>query len=150
MEKACTVMRRLMWTLNDEFGGIGWGVPEAMGEIMVCHKGLAHIYIILPGLIIFWNICRCGGEHFGTWPGLPRCGRNWLAKLAGFYRPFLWKNRTRRFLACMLAAIQMDAASIFLQAMVHDTRTYTLFWNGRFQTVTLGKQAGESLRKIKQ
>jgi hypothetical protein len=41
MESARTVMRRLMWNLNDESGGIGWGAPEAMGEIMACHEGLA-------------------------------------------------------------------------------------------------------------
>ena len=33
-ESARVVMRRLMWNLNDESGGIGWGSPEAMGEIM--------------------------------------------------------------------------------------------------------------------
>lgn len=41
MESARTIMRRLMWSLNDESGGIGWGAPEAMGEIMACHEGLA-------------------------------------------------------------------------------------------------------------
>jgi hypothetical protein len=30
-----------MWMLNDESGGIGWGAPEAMGEIVACHAGLA-------------------------------------------------------------------------------------------------------------
>jgi hypothetical protein len=34
MEKARVLMRRLMWNLNDESGGIGWGSPEAMGEIL--------------------------------------------------------------------------------------------------------------------
>jgi hypothetical protein len=34
IESARVVMRRLMWNLNDESGGIGWGSPEAMGEIM--------------------------------------------------------------------------------------------------------------------
>jgi len=38
------VMRRFMWSLNDESGGIGWGAPEAMGEIMACHEGLAREY----------------------------------------------------------------------------------------------------------
>ena len=33
-EDARIMMRRLMWTLNDESGGIGWGSPEAMGEAM--------------------------------------------------------------------------------------------------------------------
>ncbi|MFO7599687.1 MAG: HEAT repeat domain-containing protein [Candidatus Desulfacyla sp.] len=40
-EAARVVMRRLMWNLNDESGGIGWGSPEAMGEILACHEGLA-------------------------------------------------------------------------------------------------------------
>jgi len=34
MEKARVLMRRIMWNLNDESGGIGWGSPEAMGEIL--------------------------------------------------------------------------------------------------------------------
>jgi hypothetical protein len=41
MEKARDLMRRLMWNLNDESGGIGWGSAEAMGEILSRHSGLA-------------------------------------------------------------------------------------------------------------
>ncbi|MDH3867012.1 MAG: hypothetical protein OES39_07950, partial [Desulfobulbaceae bacterium] len=44
MEAARVVMRRFMWSLNDESGGIGWGAPEAMGEIMACHDALAQEY----------------------------------------------------------------------------------------------------------
>ncbi len=28
------IVRRLMWSLNDESGGIGWGAPEAMAHIL--------------------------------------------------------------------------------------------------------------------
>ncbi|HID31456.1 MAG TPA: HEAT repeat domain-containing protein, partial [Desulfobacterales bacterium] len=45
MESARVVMRRLMWSLNDESGGIGWGAPEAMGEIIASHEGLAKEYV---------------------------------------------------------------------------------------------------------
>lgn len=44
MEAARNVMRRLMWSLNDESGGIGWGAPEAMAEAMARHEGLAEEY----------------------------------------------------------------------------------------------------------
>lgn len=44
MESARVIMRRLMWSLNDESGGIGWGAPEAMAEIIACHQGLAEEY----------------------------------------------------------------------------------------------------------
>jgi len=41
MEAARVVMRRLMWSLNDESGGIGWGAPEAMGEILARNEKLS-------------------------------------------------------------------------------------------------------------
>jgi hypothetical protein len=44
MEGARVVMRRLMWSLNDESGGIGWGAPEVMGEAMARHGSLANEY----------------------------------------------------------------------------------------------------------
>jgi len=44
MEAARVIMRRIMWNLNDESGGIGWGSPQAMGETLACHEGLAKEY----------------------------------------------------------------------------------------------------------
>jgi hypothetical protein len=52
MESARVVMRRLMWSLNDESGGIGWGAPESMGEIMARHEGLAKEYSAILGSYI--------------------------------------------------------------------------------------------------
>ncbi|MCP3953219.1 MAG: hypothetical protein GY697_13525 [Desulfobacterales bacterium] len=44
IEDARIMMRRLMWTLNDESGGIGWGSPEAMGETMARSAVLTREY----------------------------------------------------------------------------------------------------------
>ena len=44
LETARIVMRRLMLSLNDESGGIGWNSPEAMGEIMARSEKLADEY----------------------------------------------------------------------------------------------------------
>ena len=44
MESGRIIVRRLMWNLNDESGGIGWGSPEAMGEILACHEKLSTEY----------------------------------------------------------------------------------------------------------
>lgn len=41
IEDARIILRRLMWNLNDESGGIGWGSVEAMGEILSLNKTLA-------------------------------------------------------------------------------------------------------------
>jgi len=45
IESARIIMRRLMWSLNDESGGIGWGAPEAMAEAMVQNATLAEEYV---------------------------------------------------------------------------------------------------------
>jgi len=47
MESARVIMRRMIWNLNDESGGIGWGLPEAMGEVMAQHQGLAGEYVMI-------------------------------------------------------------------------------------------------------
>lgn len=45
LEAARVVMRRFLWTLNDESGGIGWGAPESMAEIMCHHEQLRKEYL---------------------------------------------------------------------------------------------------------
>ncbi len=41
IERTRIILRRIMWNLNDESGGIGWGSPEAMGEILCQSPKLA-------------------------------------------------------------------------------------------------------------
>ncbi len=55
IEDARKLLRRIMWNLNDESGGIGWGSVEAMGEILKRSKILANefesilFFYIIPG-----------------------------------------------------------------------------------------------------
>jgi hypothetical protein len=58
LESARVIMRRLMWSLNDESGGIGWGSPEAMGEVLARHPALAAEYA--P---ILWSYAREDGNY---------------------------------------------------------------------------------------
>jgi hypothetical protein len=44
LDSARSVMRRLIWSLNEESGWIGWGSAEAMGEIMARNNTLACEY----------------------------------------------------------------------------------------------------------
>ncbi len=44
IESARNIIRRLMWNLNDESGGIGWGSVEAMGDILAKNPALAREY----------------------------------------------------------------------------------------------------------
>jgi hypothetical protein len=67
-ESARVVFRRLMWNLNDESGGIGWGSPEVMGEIVARHPILRSEY-----LSILLSYLRPDGnflEHEGLQQGV--------------------------------------------------------------------------------
>ena len=44
MESARIFMRRLMWSMNEESGNLGWGIPEAMGCILAESPALAKEY----------------------------------------------------------------------------------------------------------
>jgi hypothetical protein len=41
MEAARVILRRLMWSLNEESGNLGWGAPEAIGAILAASSPLA-------------------------------------------------------------------------------------------------------------
>ena len=87
MESAKIIMRRMIWNLNDESGGIGWGLPEAMGEVMARHEGLAGEYAM-----ILESFIREDG-NFLEYPPLQQ-GVLWgLGRLAQ-ERPELLKNST--------------------------------------------------------
>ncbi len=44
LEAARVIIRRFMWMLNEESGGMAWGVPEAMAECLAQHRRLAEEY----------------------------------------------------------------------------------------------------------
>jgi HEAT repeat protein len=43
-EAARNILRRMIWSLNEESGGIGWGLPEAMGETLARNENLARAF----------------------------------------------------------------------------------------------------------
>jgi hypothetical protein len=77
MEGARVIMRRLMWSLNEESGGIGWGAPEAMAEIMARHEGLAREYshILISYMDHEGNFLDYEGLQRGVLWGLVRLAR---------------------------------------------------------------------------
>jgi len=75
IESARVIMRRLMWSLNDESGGIGWGAPEAMAEIMARNNKLADEY---HKILISYSE---PGKNYLEHKGLQRSVRRGLARL---------------------------------------------------------------------
>lgn len=67
VESARTIIRRLMWSLNSESGGIGWGAPEAMAEIMSVHSVLAKEF---AQILVSYAVHE--GDNFLELPALQR------------------------------------------------------------------------------
>ncbi|NOR04863.1 MAG: HEAT repeat domain-containing protein [Deltaproteobacteria bacterium] len=95
-EEARVVMRRLMWTLNDESGGIGWGAPEAMAEAMACHPRLAEEYvrILLSYIREDGNFLEYGPLRRGALWGIGRLAQVYPEMLieldaAKYIRPYM-------------------------------------------------------------
>ena len=101
MESARVIMRRFMWSLNDESGGIGWGAPEAMGEIMARHEGLAREF----GSILVSYLRKDG--NFLELEALQR-GAVWAVARAGQVRPDLFRQAG----PCLLPYLDSTDATI--------------------------------------
>jgi len=155
MESARDVVRRLMWNLNDESGGIGWGSPEAMGEILTCHEGLAGEYA--PILLSYAN-------RDGNYLELPMLQRGLLWGIARFseVRPHVVrgsKSHIFPYLESDDPAVRGHAARIVgligtmedrdrLSPLAGDSSDYTTFFNHRCMRCNVGETAREALLNI--
>ena len=147
-EAARVVMRRLIWNLNDESGGIGWGSPEAMGEIMARNSIMADEYnrilvsYILPhgnfleheilqrGLL--WGIGRLAHQH----PAYGEAAVPWLVPFLTSPDPF------HRGLASWTAGwYHHDTTDPLLQKNQQDSSTLTFYSDGRIREVTVASLA---------
>jgi hypothetical protein len=152
MESARVVMRRMIWNLNDESGGIGWGLPETMGEVMARHEGLAREYVN----ILVSYICEDGNflEHQplqqGVLWGLGRLAQTrpeLLQNAAPHLHPFLSsENATLRGLAAWaigLLTAGQDAPG--LEVLKSDDTEVTLCLNGTERTYRISEIVKKAL-----
>ena len=148
MESARVVMRRLMWNLNEESGGIGWGSAEAMGEIMARNSRMADEYACI--LISYINPCGNFIDHpelqKGILWGLGRLAQDRPDRAAAaseFLIPFLSSpDPFLRGLAVWTAsALPGNATKPLLIRLSSDNEMISLFVNGRICGRTIGSLA---------
>jgi hypothetical protein len=155
MEAARVIMRRLMWSLNDESGGIGWGSPEAMAEILATHGGLAREYahILISYLRedgnfvenevlqagVLWGIGRVAEVH-------PDLVRNSVPHL----KPFLNSpNPSHRGLAArVMGLLHVSGARSGLEGLTNDKTELMIFLGNRLEKRTVAELAKEALKAL--
>lgn len=164
MEEARIVMRRFLWSLNDESGGIGWGAPESMAEAMCLHAGLAEEYIHM--LISYMredgpDVCQDGNyiEHpllqRGVLWGVARLSdcrpRLLIDKGAGAdIPPYLQaEDGTVRGLAALAAGnLYLTATEAVLRRLVDDASPLDLYREGVIRSTTVGALAQAALERM--
>ncbi|HDK43567.1 MAG TPA: HEAT repeat domain-containing protein [Desulfobacteraceae bacterium] len=164
MEKARVVIRRLLWSLNDESGGIGWGAPESLAEIMTRHEGLAREYINMLTSYMGEDGEEMWQEgNFLEHEGLQR-GLLWgIGRLAGKRRDLLRQQditanllaylpandaAVRGLAARSLGRLQADNAVPPLQSLVADTAALRLYEDERLKTISVGELARQALDRL--
>lgn len=153
-ESARVVMRRLMWTLNDESGGIGWGSPEAMGEICARSQKLAGEYhpivisyiredgnylehpILQRGAM--WGVGRLANAR-------PRLAREAAPCLVG---PLESPDPYLRGLAAWTAGpLDQGPTKALLKALCTDNAMIPIYLDSRLREITVGQLAAQALNK---
>ncbi|MHB1350628.1 MAG: DVU0298 family protein [Desulfobulbaceae bacterium] len=165
MEAARIVMRRLLWSLNEESGGIGWGAPEALAEIMCRHNGLADEYVHMlisylrddgPELFQEGNFLEHAILQRGLLWGIGRMAevRPEMLRERGVAKdllPYLEADdHAVRGLATralgMLAAAEAVPA---IERLVNDPASFSLYEGNAPRTVTVDMLAREALRRLR-
>lgn len=146
MEEARIIMRRFLWSLNDESGGIGWGAPEAMAEVMYQHSGLAREYIHMLAsytkddgdeLHQDGNFLELPALQKGVLWGVARLAEKYPELLASTLEPadmqfYLSAEdpEIRGLAALICSRLESWEQPEFLATLGNDTATFTIYEDG--------------------
>jgi hypothetical protein len=154
MESARVVLRRCMWNLNEESGGIGWGCAEAMGETLARSPALAGEY----GCILTAYLDPCGNfiDHPALQEGvLWGVGRLAQAQpaiavtAARLLLPFLSEPAPalRGLAAWAAGSLAHPELTAALERLGGDEAVFTLYEAGRLGRPTVGEVARRALAR---
>jgi hypothetical protein len=155
LESARIVMRRFIWNLNDESGGIGWGCPEAMGEIMARHDTMAREYacILLSYLQPQGNYLEHENLQEGVLWGIGRLADSRPETVRGNESYLLPHLRSQRPMHRALAAYALGGCSRPetippLRALFEDLATVRIYRDQRMVACTISDLAREAVSRL--
>jgi hypothetical protein len=156
-EQAKKVLRQLIWDLNEESGGIGWGMPEAFGEILAMVPALRREYAGLLVSYIGRGPCFIENEFLqkGVLWGLGRIKQieDPLKReaLPFFLKALKHKDPGFRGTAVWaLGEMEMREAAPYLKGLQRENEMIKLFTNEKFQEKPLSQWLEEALDKLDQ
>ncbi|MBN2059857.1 MAG: HEAT repeat domain-containing protein [Deltaproteobacteria bacterium] len=155
LESARNIIRRLMWNLNDESGGIGWGSPEAMAEILFRNKTLAteyhHMllsYINEEGNFqeselmqrgVLWGIGRIAGKY----PELVKKSAADIIKFLDSDDPAV-----RAYSARLAGLLGLQEARFRLESLLNDEHEIQVFIDSKLINCRVKNVVSEAIERL--
>lgn len=139
--------RKLLWSMTDESGGIGWSAPEMLGEIVRANP--LEYRDLIP---LIWH---CQDEDLfraGAVWGMYRAaqtGKEYVVPVVqGLERLAEDSNPAVRGYAALLAdAVDWPARDPLLRKLLNDSSGFSLYRDGVLSRTTVGECAGMLLNK---
>lgn len=154
LESARIIMRRLMWNLNDESGGIGWGSPQCLAEIMARHERLAQEFasILISYADPYGNYLEHPRLQQGVlwaWGRLGRKQSQLIRPRSNLLAPFLLSQdiQLQGLAAWAAQPLQSNELEQPLKALLTVSGEITIYINDRLETQSIGRLAYNALSK---
>lgn len=162
LEAARVILRQCLWRMNEESGGLGWGIPETLGESLARNERLAKEFHRMLASYVRAETSGEGNylEHAalrrGVFWALGRLAQSFPELLAAETPALLSgladEDGANRGLAAwvlgLVPATQAGAARETLHALADDASEVALFLDGELLRTTAGALARQTLERL--
>jgi HEAT repeat protein len=142
------IIARLIYTMNDDSGSIGWMAPQALGEICVGDPDLVEDFFPIVKSSIELDVFRPGavravGRVAPVRPDMVDDMGPVLIDCLDDPEP-----EVRGLAAWALGRIGWLEAGGELRRAIRDQATFSFYWNGRLERKTVGRMAESALAAL--
>lgn len=136
-------LRRLLWLLSDESGGIGWRAPELIGEVL--HHRPEQFAEFMPLLVAVLDLEAEDAARFraGTLWAIGRVAETApqpLLAAAAEIEPYLEDDDPQVRGLAALCLVRLNPSALTMRpALVEDPGVVTLYSTGQITAVTVGQ-----------
>ena len=142
------IVGRLLWMIRDESGGIGWSVPEMLGEIVKNNPVLCAD--IAPVIISFHEELMLATGVLWAAGSMGELNKETIEDSVPLIRPFLKSSDAiqRGYAARALGALGASDARQDIEGLLNDNNLIPVYNDGDIQEKTVGEIATEALSKL--
>ena len=142
------IVGRLLWMIRDESGGIGWSVPEMLGEIVKNNPELCAD--IAPVIISFYEELMLATGVLWAVGSMGELDKDTIEYAVPLIQQFLNSPEAvqRGYAARALGILGASDAKQDIEGLVHDADLIPVYHDGDILKKTVGDIATEALSRL--